>query len=142
MIREFNRSDTERVMDLWMLGNMDAHPFIPREYWKSNFEQVKEQILQAEVYVYVIHGTVQGFIGMVNEYIAGIFVDKTCRSSGIGTQLLAYVKQKYDTLSLNVYEKNSRAAAFYQREGFSVLSEGMDPDTGEKEYTMFWKHKG
>lgn len=141
MIREFNRSDTERVMDLWMLGNMDAHPFIPREYWKSNFEQVKEQILQAEVYVYVIHGTVQGFIGMVNEYIAGIFVDKTCRSSGIGTQLLAYVKQKYDTLSLNVYEKNSRAAAFYQREGFSVLSEGMDPDTGEKEYTMFWKHK-
>lgn len=141
MIREFNRSDTERVMDLWMLGNMDAHPFIPREYWKSNFEQVKEQILQAEVYVYVIHGTIQGFIGMVNEYIAGIFVDKTCRSSGIGTQLLAYVKQKYDTLSLNVYEKNSRAAAFYQREGFSVLSEGMDPDTGEKEYTMFWKHK-
>ena len=142
MIREFNRSDTERVMDLWMLGNMDAHPFIPREYWESNFEQVKEQILQAEVYVYVIHGTVQGFIGMVNEYIAGIFVDKTCRSSGIGTQLLAYVKQKYDTLSLNVYEKNSRAAAFYQREGFSVLSEGMDSDTGEKEYTMFWKHKG
>ena len=75
----------------------------------------------------------------MNEYIAGIFVDKSCRSTGIGTQLLTCVKEKYDILSLSVYQQNSRAVAFYQREGFSILSEGVDEDTGEKEYTMFWK---
>ena len=73
---------------------------------------------------------------------AGIFVAKNCRSCGIGRQLLTYTKQKYDTLSLNVYQKNSRAAAFYGREGFSVLSEGMEEATGEKEYTMVWKKSG
>ena len=109
------------------------------EYWHSHFDEVQEALLQAKVLVYDIDGNIQGFIGLMNEYIAGIFVDKSCRSTGIGTQLLTYVKEKYDTLSLSVYQQNSRAVAFYHREGFSILSEGVDEDTGEKEYTMFWK---
>lgn len=140
MIREFQMSDTEQVMKLWLFGNEDAHPFVPEEYWRSHFNEVQEALLQAKVFVYDTDGKVQGFIGMMNEYIAGIFVDKNYRSTGIGTQLLTYVKQKYDTLSLGVYQKNSRAVAFYHREGFSILSEKIDKDTGEKEYTMFWEN--
>ena len=66
-------------------------------------------------------------------------MDKNYRSIGICTQLVNFVKEKYDTLSLNVYQENPRAVAFYQSEGFSVLSEGIDEDTSKKEYTMFWK---
>lgn len=141
MIREFQMSDTEQVMKLWLFGNEDAHSFVSEEYWRSHFDEVQEALLQAKVFVYDIDGKSQGFIGMMNEYIAGIFVDKSYRSTGIGTQLLTYVKQKYDTLSLSVYQQNSRAVAFYHREGFSILSEGIDEDTGEKEYTMLWKNK-
>ena len=141
MIREFQISDTEQVMKLWLFGNEDAHSFVSEEYWRSHFDEVQEALLQAKVFVYDIDGKAQGFIGMMNEYIAGIFVDKSYRSTGIGTQLLTYVKQKYDTLSLSVYQQNSRAVAFYHREGFSILSEGIDEDTGEKEYTMLWKNK-
>ena len=100
---------------------------------------MQASLLQAKVFVYDIDGKVLGFIGLMNEYIAGIFVDKNYRSTGIGTQLLTCVKQKYDTLSLSVYQQNSRAVAFYHREGFSILSEGVDEDTREKEYTMFWE---
>ena len=32
----------------------------------------------------------------------------------------------------------TRAAAFYNREGFTVTSEGIDADNGERELTMFW----
>ena len=141
MIREFQMSDTEQVMKLWLFGNEDAHSFVSEEYWRSHFDEVQEALLQAKVFVYDIDGKAQGFIGMMNEYIAGIFVDKSYRSTGIGTQLLTYVKQKYDTLSLSVYQQNSRAVAFYHREGFSILSEGIDEDTGEKDYTMLWKNK-
>lgn len=141
MIREFQILDTEQVMKLWLFGNIDAHSFVPEEYWRSHFNEVQEALLQANVFVYDIDGKVLGFIGLMNEYIAGIFVDKSCRSTGIGTQLLKYAKQKYDTLSLSVYPQNSRAVAFYHREGFSILSEGVDEDTGKKEYTMFWKNK-
>ena len=45
------------------------------------------------------------FIGMVDNYIAGIFVDKKYRSFEIGKKLLDYVKSKYDSLSLKVYKK-------------------------------------
>lgn len=141
MIREFQILDTEQVMKLWLFGNMDAHSFVPEEYWRSHFNEVQEALLQAKVFVYDIDGKVLGFIGLMNEYIAGIFVDKSCRSTGIGTQLLKYAKQKYDILSLSVYQQNLRAVAFYHREGFSILSERVDEDTGKKEYTMFWKNK-
>ena len=138
MIREFQILDTEQVMKLWLFGNMDAHSFVPEEYWRSHFNEVQEALLQAKVFVYDINGKVLGFIGLMNEYIAGIFVDRNYRSTGIGTQLLTYAKQKYDTLSLSVYQQNLRAVAFYHRVGFSILSEGVDEDTCEKEYTMCW----
>ena len=76
---------------------------------------------------------------MLNEYIAGIFVAKELRSHGIGRQLWNDVKQRYEKLLLEVYRKNIRAIAFYQREGFSILSEAVDEDTDEKEYIMVWK---
>lgn len=74
-------------MKLWLSGNVDAHPFIPKEYWESNFSMVEEQILQAEVFLCETDGEIQGFIGIVGNYIAGIFVDKKYRSLGIGKQL-------------------------------------------------------
>lgn len=139
MIRKFQKTDIGQVMEIWLNGNEEAHPFIPNEYWKSNFEMVQEQILQADVFVYPMDGEILGFIGIVEGYIAGIFVDKRHRSLGIGRELLDYAKSKYHSLSLDVYKKNDRAAAFYLREGFSIRSEGFDEDTGEFEYRMVWK---
>lgn len=136
MIREFQISDTEQVMKLWLSGNIEAHSFVPEKYWQSHFKEVQEALQQADVWVYNIDGNVHGFIGLINEYIAGIFVDKNYRSKGIGTQLVNFVKEKYDTLSLNVYQENPRAVAFYQSKGFAVLSEGIDEDTSKKEYHL------
>ena len=141
MIREFQVSDTEQVMQLWISGNEDAHPFIPKEYWYSHFDEVQEALLKANVFVYDTNGKIHGFIGVMDEYIAGIFVGRNCRSCGIGKQLLTYVKQKYDTLSLGVYQKNTQAVVFYHKEGFSILSEAVDETTDEKEYTMVWKNE-
>ena len=139
MIREFRISDVEQVMRLWFAGNKDAHSFVPEEYWHVHYSEVQEALLEAEVLVYDTGEKILGFVGMINEYIAGIFVDKDSRSHGIGTQLLDYIKQRHDRLSLEVYHKNVRAIAFYHREDFSILSESIDEDTGEKEYTMVWK---
>lgn len=140
MIRKFQSADTEQVMKTWLRGNEDAHSFIPKDYWKSNYSMVQEQLLQAEVFVYEAEGTVQGFIGIQENYLAGIFVKKEVRSTGIGKQLLDYVKAIHPTLTLNVYQRNRRAMEFYKREGFSIILEDIDPDTGEPDYTMQWHH--
>lgn len=139
MIRRLQKADTERIMQIWLNGNVDAHPFIPKDYWQSNYAMVQKQLLQADVFVYEMYGEIQGFIGIVDHYIAGIFVDKKYRSLGVGKQLLSDAKQKYMNLSLSVYQKNTKAVAFYCREGFSIQSEGLDEATGETEYAMIWK---
>ena len=141
MIRKLRKADVNRVAKIWLDTNIKTHYFISAQYRKSNFELVKELLLQATVYVYEDKQEIQGFIGLSNEYIEGIFVSAEMQSQGIGKILLNYVKGKRNKLILNVYQKNTRAISFYQREGFDVQNSGLDEATGEKEYVMAWQRK-
>ncbi len=141
MIRELRKVDINKVAEIWLDTNIKTHYFISAQYWKSNFELVKELLLQATVYVYEDKQEIQGFIGLSNEYIEGIFVSAEMQSQGIGKILLNYVKGKRNKLILNVYQKNTRAISFYQREGFEIQYSGLDEATGEKDYAMAWHQK-
>ncbi len=141
MIRRLQETDIDRVMALWLDTNLKTHDFVPAEYWRSNFEPVKEMLPQAEVYVYESAGEIQGFVGLSGEYIEGIFVVDEMQSQGIGRRLLDHMKATKDTLYLSVYQKNTRAIRFYHREGFVIQREGLDESTGEKEFTMLWRRK-
>lgn len=142
MIRKLQKTDINKVSHIWLNTNLKAHFFIPEQYWISNYEFVKEMLPQAEVYVYEDDKMIQGFIGINDEYIEGIFVSDEMQSRGIGKMLLDYIKDKKDRLQLKVYQKNVRAMSFYQREGFTIQSEEMDEFTGEKEYVMNWESSG
>ena len=141
MIRELRKVDINKVAEIWLDTNIKTHYFISAQYWKSNFELVKELLLQATVYVYEDKQEIQGFIGLSNEYIEGIFVSAEMQSQGIGKILLNYVKGKRNKLILNVYQKNTRAISFYQREGLQIQYSGLDEATGEKDYVMAWQQK-
>lgn len=144
MIRKLQKTDIDTVSQIWLDANRDAHDFIPAEYWENNFLPVKEMLLQAEVYVYIdeCKNEIEGFVGLDQEYIAGIFVRKEARSEGIGKALLDFVKGKKQELTLNVYQKNERAVRFYEREGFQIIDRSIDKSTAEKEYLMRWDKKG
>ena len=139
MIRVLREADIDRVVNLWLDTNIKAHYFIPDQYWKSHIDLVKEMLPQAEVYVYENDFQIEGFIGLDDEYVEGIFVCDERQSQGIGKLLLNFVKEKKTKLYLNVYQKNARAIHFYQREGFEIQSEGLDEVTGEKDYVMVWQ---
>lgn len=136
MIRAFVKSDLNQVMKIWLETNLSAHDFVPEHFWKEHYEAVSYALPQAEVYVYEQGGIVRGFVGLTDDYIAGIFVDAAVQSQGIGTKLLQYVKKLRSKLTLRVYAKNERALHFYRKEGFVIREEGIDEDTGEKEYFM------
>ena len=78
-------------------------------------------------------------MGLDGEYIEGIFAAGKAQSQGIGKSLLDFLKAKKPELHLNVYQKNTRAIRFYEREGFQIQSEGLDEATGEKDYAMAWQ---
>lgn len=100
MIRRFKISDIERVMQIWFDVNTHTHNFISESYWEDNFDSVKNILPQAEIYVYEADSDIQGFIGLKDNYIAGIFVDENMQSKGIGKQLLDFVKGIKNSLTL------------------------------------------
>ena len=109
MIRKLQKVDINRVADVWLKTNLTAHSFISEQYWTSNYERVKEMLPQAEVYVYEDNKMIQGFLGVRDEFIEGIFVSDKMQSHGIGKSLLDCIKDKKVRLQLNVYQKNVRA---------------------------------
>lgn len=144
MIRSLEPADLPAVSAIWLDANREAHDFIPASYWLGHFEEVRTALAQAEVWVFEAEARaeISGFIGLQEDYIAGIFVRREARSGGVGRQLLDHVKAGRRQLRLQVYRKNLRAAAFYRREGFRVLEEGVDPGTGEAELLMEWRRGG
>ena len=125
----------------WLDTNIRAHNFISKQYWQNNFNIVKEMLSQSEIYVYEEKSEIQGFVGLSDKHIEGIFVSSKVQSKGIGNLLMCYVKNIKNQLSLSVYQKNIRAVNFYQKEDFNIQSENVDENTGEKEYIMTWKRK-
>ena len=143
MIRKIETQDLDAVMQIWLQANLDAHAFIPASFWEAHFEMVRDLLSQAELYVHENEDTrqIDGFIGLTENHIEGIFVAKSARSKGIGRVLLEYAKSRKPRLMLSVYQKNERALAFYQREQFTVQSEGIDEDTNEAELQMLWSRQ-
>ena len=140
MIRKFETRDLDAVTQIWLHGNLDAHPFIPASFWTDHFETVRDLLPQAELYVHENEATrqIDGFIGLTENHIEGIFVAESARSKGVGKSLLEYAKSCKPYLTLSVYQKNERALAFYRREQFTVHSESIDEDTNEAEIQMLW----
>ena len=136
MIRKFEKNDINPVMQIWKNENIKAHKFISKEYWKNNYNYVKEILPNAEIYVYVLKKNIVGFIGINENYIEGIFIDTNNLCKGIGTSLLNKVKENRDNLTLSVYKKNINAINFYKKNDFIITSENIDKDTAEIEYTM------
>ena len=119
--------DISDVLQIWLETNIKAHSFIDKEYWTGNYEMVKQILPEAEVYVYEEekNGQIDGFIGINDCYIEGLFVKESAQSMGIGKCLLDYVKSRKTELCLCVYEKNVHAIYFYQRENFLIHAEEM-----------------
>ena len=143
MIRKFETRDLDAVTQIWLHGNLDAHAFIAASFWTEHFEMVRDMLPQAELYVHEDKDIQQidGFIGLTENHIEGIFVAESARSKGVGRALLEYAKSRKPYLTLSVYQKNERALAFYQREQFTVQSEGIDEDTNEAELQMLWSRQ-
>lgn len=139
MIRDFEPRDLEAVMQIWLCANTEAHCFIDSAYWRANYDAVKGMIPKAKVYVSEQNGAVNGFLGIADNEIAGLFVQKACRKTGIGTSLLNAARQDRDRLTLRVYEKNKNALRFYEKSGFRCIERGIDPDTNEPELVMLWE---
>lgn len=139
-IRKLTPEDIETVVDLWYKTSVIAHDFIPSNYWKKNMMGMATQYLpNSETYVAVYDEKIAGFVSMVEDFLAAIFVDNEIQGKGTGKKLLDFVKVTRTTIQLKVYKKNIRTVDFYKSQGFEIMSESKEEETGEYEFLMVWK---
>lgn len=138
MIRLAEQQDLDRIMEIWLEGNLQAHDFVDPDYWTGCFQEVREAIAQADVWVWDENGRVEAFAGMVEHYLAGLFVSGAQRGKGIGGLLLEHIKEQRFPLTLHVYSRNAGAVQFYERHGFGTVSEYIDLETGQPEREMIF----
>ncbi|MFZ1874857.1 MAG: N-acetyltransferase [Chania sp.] len=127
-------------MALWLASTTLAHPFIAAEYWQQSAQLVRESYLpRAENWVYLHSGQIVGFISVLNErFIGALFVKQNFHGKGIGQALMNYVQQRHSWLSLEVYEWNRRACAFYRKQGFREMKRLFNQETQAFTLIMNW----
>ncbi|GAA3533908.1 GNAT family N-acetyltransferase [Zobellella aerophila] len=140
MIRQATAKDMEDILEVWLLGSLQAHDFVPAAFWWQQLERMRVRYLPgAELWVCEREGEVQGFIALVDDYLAALFVRPDCQQNGIGKALLAMAKHLRRRLELKVFTENDVAVHFYQQHGFAITDEDIDPNTGQPEYRMGYR---
>lgn len=135
MIREFKSADLDKVMEIWLQGNEQAHNFIDSNFFKQNFDIVEMLIPMSTVYVQDLDG-VKGFIGITENYISGLFVEQDYRRQGTGKALVNKAKQRYNELFVHVYKKNTDAINFFLSQNFEIISESINEESNESELLL------
>ncbi|UNK19541.1 N-acetyltransferase [Paenibacillus sp. N3/727] len=145
-IRLFQNSDTERAVDIWLEGSLRSHPFIDSGYWEAQKEAMASLYLPSSTTFVLEHedednDTIIGFVSLIEQYIAALFIDVNAQNRGYGGRLLDHIKKERDSLHLKVYQKNESATQFYKKNGFYIVEESVDPETSESEYVMKWERE-
>lgn len=142
LIRRYKENEIDHIVELWYKVSIIAHNFISEKYWEAGKKQMHGvYIPMSDTYVIEDNENIAGFISMVDNYLAAIFIGTQYQNKGYGKKLLDYIKEQKDYLELKVYKKNSKTVDFYLKNGFEIKEESMDEDTKEAEYFMKWvKH--
>lgn len=140
MLRELKEKDIDDVMKIWRDGNFKAHNFISNAYWSDKYKEIQNEYLRnSYTIIYEEDGKIKAFLSVLdNGIIWGLFVIEEIQREGIGRILINYVKDKYESLSLKVYEKNINATMFFRAMGFKKLKSQVNESTSENEYVMEW----
>jgi AcrR family transcriptional regulator len=128
----------DRLMDIWLNSNLEAHDFVAPEYWRQAEPAVRAELPGAELTVATVSGAIAGFAGVQGDYVAGLFVARDYRDQGLGGAIMRTLQDTHARLRLSVYERNTGAVRFYERLGFTVTAQAVDSDTKQVEYEMSW----
>ncbi|GKX30781.1 hypothetical protein SH1V18_32610 [Vallitalea longa] len=77
MIRklDMNVEKIDKVMTIWKESTINAHEFIPKDYWLGNYNVVKEKYIPiADTYIYLEENEIKGFISILDGEYIGAFI--------------------------------------------------------------------
>lgn len=137
MIRAFESSDMNDVLNIWLGASIGAHGFVGKEFWESRVNDMRETYIpDSNTYVFSENGTVKGFFSLHGDSLAAMFVSPDAQGRGIGQRLMNKAKSLRRKLNLTVYRENEKSIQFYRKCGFKPVEERVDEHTGHIEILM------
>ncbi|MEI6091262.1 MAG: GNAT family N-acetyltransferase [bacterium] len=136
-IREANPNDYSDVTRIWFEASILAYPFIELNLLEDVARKLEfEHLPKTKTFVAINNDLTVGFISTIENFIAGLFVHPNYQGMGIGTSLINYIRPAHDELSLNVFKKNIKAQASYNKYGFVEIANSVHEETGEIQLDM------
>lgn len=130
-IRRYTPDDRPAALDLWLEASKVGHPFLTLDDLMRQQALVGDVYLpNSETYVAERDGQIVGFIGLLESFIGGLFVDPNAHGQGIGRKLIAHAYALKGPLTVEVYAANPMAPAFYERCGFVEIGRKAHDDEG------------
>jgi ribosomal protein S18 acetylase RimI-like enzyme len=119
-LRPYRSADLEDCMRIWTAASLAGHPFLSPDDIASDEPLVRETYMPMAQITVALHGRhVVGFIAMVGDFIGALFVSPDHHRLGIGRVLVGFEAERRAAMSVEVYEDNATARAFYEALGFS-----------------------
>ena len=132
MIRLYQESDSEDIIDVWYQASLVAHPFLSENFLDEERRKIRHVYLPiAQTWVYEQKGNLVGFISLLDNEVGAIFVLPSWHRRGIGKALMDKACSIHDSVELDVFKSNSIGRAFYSKYGFELIKEFTHDETGE-----------
>lgn len=131
MIREYQSTDCDDVLNVWARASALAHPFLSQEFLERERHMIPSVYLpKAETWVWESGGQVVGFISLLGNEIGAVFVDPECHRTGIGRALIDRARALRADLEVEVFGRNLLGRAFYAKLGFELMYPKVHHHTG------------
>jgi len=142
-LRAYTSADEAAAIELWRQTWQQAYPAIDfsarLDWWRERWRG--ELVPSAEITVAEVAGALVGFVTVnrTTGYLDQIVVAPDNWGAGVAEMLLGEAKRlSPGRLELHVNQDNARAVRFYQKHGFSVGGEDVNPRSGAPVYLMRW----
>lgn len=131
IIRPYRNEDRDPVLDIWLAASRLGHPFLGEDELAAQRRLVRDVYLpKAETWIAAGNSIPLGFIGLLGNFIGGLFVDPEAGRRGIGTALVDHALGIKGTLEVEVYAANTVAVPFYRSRGFVEIARRAHDDEG------------
>lgn len=133
IIESVSPDDYAEMLTVWEDSVRATHHFLT----ESDIEGFKPMILEHAFPAVELRciksdeNQILGFIGAHDSKIEMLFILANQRGKGLGKMLLRFAVDELGALKVDVNEQNPEATAFYQSQGFKIISRSPLDDMGK-----------
>ncbi|RED51293.1 putative acetyltransferase [Aestuariispira insulae] len=140
MIRKYRTTDTDAIVRAYYNASKLAHPFLTEEFLQKVMCDIPELYLpNTETWIAEEEGAVAGFLSLMGNEVAALFLEPDYHGKGIGRALMDKAVLEKGDLEVVVFKENAIGRAFYDRYGFKKIDEFPFEETGDLCFRMAFK---